>query len=113
MSSSSASTPSHPTTSAPPPTWCCPGPCRSASSVPSRTTTSRRPSHDPPHESAPTGAPVTTVAVLGAKGRMGSEVVKAVTTADDLDLGPTLDLGDDLDLSGADVAVDFTHPSSV
>ena len=56
---------------------------------------------------------MTTVAVLGAKGRMGSEVVKAVTAADDLDLGPTLDVGDDLDLSGADVAVDFTHPSSV
>jgi 4-hydroxy-tetrahydrodipicolinate reductase len=53
------------------------------------------------------------VAVLGAKGRMGQEVVRAVTAAPDLDLGPTYDVGDTLDLSGVDVAVDFTHPSSV
>jgi 4-hydroxy-tetrahydrodipicolinate reductase len=44
---------------------------------------------------------------------MGSEVVKAVTAAADLDLGPTLDVDDDLDLNGADVAVDFTHPAAV
>jgi 4-hydroxy-tetrahydrodipicolinate reductase len=56
---------------------------------------------------------MTTVAVLGAKGRMGAEVVKAVSAAADLDLGPTLDIEDPLDLSGADVAVDFTHPSAV
>jgi 4-hydroxy-tetrahydrodipicolinate reductase len=56
---------------------------------------------------------VTTVAVLGAKGRMGSEVVRAVEAADDLELGPTYDLGDELDLSGVDVAVDFTHPDAV
>ena len=56
---------------------------------------------------------MTTVAVIGAKGRMGSEVVKAVSDAVDLDLGPTFDLGDPLDLSGVDVAVDFTHPSAV
>ena len=56
---------------------------------------------------------MTTVAVIGAKGRMGSEVVKAVTAAADLELGPTFDLGDPLDLSGVDVAVDFTHPSAV
>jgi 4-hydroxy-tetrahydrodipicolinate reductase len=56
---------------------------------------------------------MTTVAVLGAKGRMGAEVVKAVSAADDLDLGPTLDVEDRLDLGGADVAVDFTHPSAV
>ena len=53
------------------------------------------------------------VAVLGAKGRMGQEVVRAVTAAPDLDLGPTYDVGDTLDLTGVDVAVDFTHPSSV
>jgi 4-hydroxy-tetrahydrodipicolinate reductase len=47
---------------------------------------------------------MTTVAVLGAQGRMGSEVVRAVTAASDLTLGATFDLGD---------AVDFTHPSSV
>ena len=53
------------------------------------------------------------VAVLGAKGRMGSEVVRAVEAADDLTLAAALDVGDDLDLSGADVAVDFTHPDAV
>jgi 4-hydroxy-tetrahydrodipicolinate reductase len=53
------------------------------------------------------------VAVLGAKGRMGSEVVRAVTAASDLTLGPAYDVGDTLDLSGVDVAVDFTHPDAV
>lgn len=53
------------------------------------------------------------VAVLGAKGRMGSEVVRAVEAADDLELAATCDVGDDRDLSGADVAVDFTHPDAV
>jgi len=53
------------------------------------------------------------VAVLGANGRMGSEVVRAVGTADDLDLAAAYDVGDRLDLSGADVAVDFTHPDAV
>ena len=53
------------------------------------------------------------VAVLGAKGRMGSEVVRAVGAADDLTLGPTYDLGDTLDLAGVEVAVDFTNPSAV
>jgi 4-hydroxy-tetrahydrodipicolinate reductase len=56
---------------------------------------------------------MTTVAVLGAKGRMGSEVVRAVGAAQDLELGPTYDVGDTLDLSGVDVAVDFTHPDAV
>ena len=53
------------------------------------------------------------VAVLGAKGRMGSEVVRAVEAADDLELAAAYDVGDELDLSGADVAVDFTHPDAV
>jgi len=56
---------------------------------------------------------MTRVAVLGAKGRMGAEVVRAVTSADDLDLAGAFDVGDALDLSGADVAVDFTHPDAV
>lgn len=56
---------------------------------------------------------MTTVAVLGAKGRMGSEVIRAVTAAADLEVGPTYDVGDMLDLAGVDVAVDFTHPSAV
>jgi len=34
------------------------------------------------------------VAVLGAKGRMGSESVKAISAANDLDLVASLDLGD-------------------
>ncbi|HUR14981.1 MAG TPA: 4-hydroxy-tetrahydrodipicolinate reductase [Mycobacteriales bacterium] len=56
---------------------------------------------------------MTRVAVLGANGRMGSEVVRAVSAAPDLDLGPTYDAGDTLDLAGVDVAVDFTHPDGV
>lgn len=56
---------------------------------------------------------MTRVAVLGAKGRMGSEVVRAVSDASDLELGPTYDVGDALDLTGVDVAVDFTHPDGV
>jgi 4-hydroxy-tetrahydrodipicolinate reductase len=56
---------------------------------------------------------MTTVAVLGAKGRMGSEVVRAVTAAGDLDLGPAYDVGDALAFDGVDVMVDFTHPSAV
>jgi 4-hydroxy-tetrahydrodipicolinate reductase len=53
------------------------------------------------------------VAVLGARGRMGSEVVRAVQGADDLELAAALDVGDPLDLAGVDVAVDFTHPDAV
>lgn len=53
------------------------------------------------------------VAVLGAQGRMGAEVVRAVEAADDLELAAALDVGDDRDLEGADVAVDFTHPDAV
>jgi 4-hydroxy-tetrahydrodipicolinate reductase len=44
---------------------------------------------------------------------MGSEVVRAVSAAPDLELGPTYDVGDALDLAGVDVAVDFTHPDGV
>ncbi len=56
------------------------------------------------------------VGVLGAKGRMGSEVVKAVTDASDLELVAALDQGDSLDTlvsAGAQVVVDFTTPDSV
>jgi 4-hydroxy-tetrahydrodipicolinate reductase len=56
------------------------------------------------------------VGVLGARGRMGSEVVKAVTDAPDLELVAALDLGDSLDQlvsQGAQVVVDFTTPDSV
>jgi 4-hydroxy-tetrahydrodipicolinate reductase len=56
------------------------------------------------------------VGVLGARGRMGSEVVKAVYDAPDMEVVANLDVGDDLeDLvgNGAQVVVDFTHPDSV
>lgn len=56
------------------------------------------------------------VAVLGAKGRMGSAVVAAVNEASDLELVAALDLGDDrgqIVQRGAQVVVDFTTPTSV
>jgi 4-hydroxy-tetrahydrodipicolinate reductase len=56
------------------------------------------------------------VAVLGARGRMGSEVVRAVEAADGLALVAALDLGDSLEQlkdSAAHVVVDFTAPDSV
>ena len=56
------------------------------------------------------------VGVLGARGRMGAEVVKAVTEAADLELVAALDLGDSLETlksAGAQVVVDFTTPDSV
>jgi 4-hydroxy-tetrahydrodipicolinate reductase len=56
------------------------------------------------------------VGVLGARGRMGAEVVRAVTEAADLELVAALDLGDSLDTlksAGAQVVVDFTTPDSV
>jgi 4-hydroxy-tetrahydrodipicolinate reductase len=56
------------------------------------------------------------VGVLGANGRMGSEVVKAVSSAQGLNLVATLDVGDSLEkfvTSGAEVVVDFTTPDAV
>jgi 4-hydroxy-tetrahydrodipicolinate reductase len=56
------------------------------------------------------------VAVLGAKGRMGTEAVTAISGASDLQLVAQLDLGDSLDqlvTNGAQVVVDFTHPDAV
>jgi 4-hydroxy-tetrahydrodipicolinate reductase len=54
------------------------------------------------------------VGVLGAKGRMGSEVCRVVSTADDLELAAAVDEGDVRDeLTRADVVVDFTHPGAV
>jgi 4-hydroxy-tetrahydrodipicolinate reductase len=54
------------------------------------------------------------VAVLGAAGRMGSTVVRAVEDAPDLDLVATVDADGDLSAvvdAGAHVAVDFTVPA--
>ncbi|HUD80260.1 MAG TPA: 4-hydroxy-tetrahydrodipicolinate reductase [Streptosporangiaceae bacterium] len=54
------------------------------------------------------------VGVLGAKGRMGSQVCSTVEAAGDLQLAAQVDIGDSLDpLTGADVVVDFTHPGAV
>jgi 4-hydroxy-tetrahydrodipicolinate reductase len=56
------------------------------------------------------------VGVLGARGRMGSEVVKAVTESTDCELVASLDQGDSLDTlvsAGVQVVVDFTTPDVV
>ena len=54
------------------------------------------------------------VAVFGARGRMGTEVCRAVQAADGLELVAALDLGDDREpAKAATVAVDFTHPDAV
>ncbi len=56
------------------------------------------------------------VAVLGAKGRMGSQTCAAVEAATDCELVAALDVGDDLDMlveASPQVVVDFTHPDAV
>src|ERR671920_531547 len=56
------------------------------------------------------------VGVLGARGRMGQQVCKAVDAADDLELVAMVDAGDWLfSVADADsqVLVDFTHPDVV
>ncbi|MCI2420338.1 4-hydroxy-tetrahydrodipicolinate reductase [Saccharopolyspora sp. K220] len=56
------------------------------------------------------------VGVLGARGRMGSEAVRAVGEALDTELVAAIDLEDGLTGlvdAGARVAVDFTHPDAV
>ncbi|WP_457034221.1 4-hydroxy-tetrahydrodipicolinate reductase [Kitasatospora sp. P5_F3] len=54
------------------------------------------------------------VAVIGATGRIGSEAVKAVGAAADLDLVATLNRHSSLEeLKGARVAVELTHPDAV
>jgi 4-hydroxy-tetrahydrodipicolinate reductase len=56
------------------------------------------------------------VGVLGARGRMGSEVSRAVDAAEDLELVAMVDVGDgllDIADAGADVVVDFTTPDVV
>jgi len=61
-------------------------------------------------------AAVIKVGVLGARGKVGSEICRAVEAADDLELVATVDAGDPverLEESGAEVVVDFTHPDVV
>ena len=54
------------------------------------------------------------VGVLGAKGRMGSQICAAVAAAPDMTLAAGVDVGDDREaLAGCDVVVDFTHPGAV
>src|ERR1700719_918413 len=60
------------------------------------------------------GGTVIRVGVVGARGRMGREIVRLVAEAPDLDVAAQVDEGDDLDaLAGSDVVVDFTHPGVV
>ena len=56
------------------------------------------------------------VGVLGARGRMGTEVCRAVDSAEDLNLVAMVDMGDwlfNISDAGADVVVDFTTPDVV
>ncbi|MFH8796700.1 4-hydroxy-tetrahydrodipicolinate reductase [Streptomyces sp. NPDC017941] len=56
------------------------------------------------------------VAVIGARGRIGSEAVRAVEAADDMELVAGLSRGDKLETlveAGAQVAVELTDPGSV
>jgi len=56
------------------------------------------------------------VGVLGARGRMGTEVCRAVNASDDLELVAMVDDGDwlfNVSDAGADVVVDFTTPDVV
>src|SRR6476620_453285 len=59
------------------------------------------------------------IGVLGARGKVGAEVCRAVETADDLELVARVDTGDDDDslddlvTAGAQAVVDFTHPDVV
>jgi 4-hydroxy-tetrahydrodipicolinate reductase len=56
------------------------------------------------------------VGVLGAQGKVGREVCRAVQEAEDMALVAALDVDDSLDLlveSEVDAVVDFTHPDAV
>jgi 4-hydroxy-tetrahydrodipicolinate reductase len=56
------------------------------------------------------------VGVLGARGKVGSEVCRAVEAAPDTELVASVDAGDDVEelaSAGAEVVVDFTHPDVV
>lgn len=56
------------------------------------------------------------VGVLGARGRMGAEVCRAVEAAADMEVVAMVDTGDwlfDVADAGAEVVVDFTHPDVV
>ncbi len=68
-----------------------------------------------PCSTAPVGS-VLRVGVLGARGKVGQEVCRAVQAATDTELVAQIDVGDDLEslvANGAEAIVDFTHPSVV
>ncbi len=71
-----------------------------------------------PSTSAPPAeeAPLISVAVLGARGRMGTEVCRAVDAADDMELVAMVHESEwlfNVADAGAQVAVDFTRPDVV
>ena len=56
------------------------------------------------------------VGVLGARGKVGSEVSARVAGTDDLELVAAIDLGDDLGPAtgpGSEAIIDFTHSDAV
>lgn len=56
------------------------------------------------------------VGVLGARGRVGTEVCRGVEDADGMELVAAVDAGDDIGelvIAGAEMVVDFTHPDVV
>jgi 4-hydroxy-tetrahydrodipicolinate reductase len=54
------------------------------------------------------------VGVLGARGRVGAEVCRAVQTEADMELVAAVDIGDAREpLAAAEAVVDFTHPAAV
>jgi 4-hydroxy-tetrahydrodipicolinate reductase len=54
------------------------------------------------------------VGVLGARGRVGAEICRAVEAADEMELVAAVDIDDAREpLAGADTVVDFTHPAAV
>ena len=57
---------------------------------------------------------MTKVGVIGAAGKMGTLACQTIEAAGDLSLGPQITEDNSIDeLTGADVAIDFTHPGVV
>ncbi|MFN2496869.1 MAG: 4-hydroxy-tetrahydrodipicolinate reductase [Pseudonocardiaceae bacterium] len=73
------------------------------------------PEHTLPAQNRSADNPIR-VGVLGARGRVGTEVCKAVDAAQDMELVAMVDAGDwmfNVADAGAEVVVDFTHPDVV
>ena len=74
------------------------------------------PPDQPPHPAERSAENPIRVGVLGARGRMGTEVCKAVDAAEDMELVAMVGVGDwmfNVADAGAEVVVDFTHPDVV